>query len=315
MSEAVGEVREAVVCRQLVKRYPDVLAVDHVDLVVHRGECMAVLGPNGAGKTTTVEMIEGLTQPTAGTISVFDRTWGTSAATDRDIRKSLGVQLQETHFQEKLTVSETIDLFASFYGDARSTGELVALVALEQKAKARVGKLSGGQRQRLALACALVGRPGLLCLDEPTTGLDPQSRRQIWEIVERFKAQGGTVLLTTHYMEEAAQLADRVAIMNGGRVIALDTPDALVRSLGADDIVVLTTDRPLEPARLEALPGLGGARVDGLSARLSARAVTELLPALFARASEAGVRIVSLSTHQATLEDVFVHHPGRGLES
>lgn len=301
--------------RGLVKRYGSVLAVDGLSFSVPEGATFGFIGPNGAGKTTTVEMIEGLTQPSAGTITIFGRTWGTSAAVDREIRRSLGVQLQETHFQEKLTVEETLELFASFYGDARPTAELVALVALEQKARARVGKLSGGQRQRLALACALVGRPGLLCLDEPTTGLDPQSRRQIWEIVERFKAQGGTVLLTTHYMEEAAQLADRVAIMNGGRIIALDAPQALVRSLGADDIVVLATDRPLDRARLDALPGLGAARVDGVSARLSARSVTELLPALFQTAADAGVRIVSLATHQATLEDVFVHHTGRGLDS
>ncbi len=303
----------AVECKALVKRYPDVLAVDHLDLVVHAGECLAVLGPNGAGKTTTVEMIEGLTQPTAGSITLFGRTWGQSRDGDRAIRGSLGVQLQESHFQERLTVAETIDLFASFYGDARPTAELVALVGLESKADARAGKLSGGQRQRLALACALVGRPQLLCLDEPSTGLDPQSRRQIWDIVSQFKASGGTILLTTHYMEEAAQLADRVAIMNGGKIIALDTPQALVASLGAEDIVVFTSERPLERAHFDALPGLGELRLDGASGRLSVKAVAEALPALFAIAAQAGTRIVTLSTHQATLEDVFVHHTGRGL--
>ncbi|MFO0749662.1 MAG: ABC transporter ATP-binding protein [Myxococcota bacterium] len=304
----------AVECRALVKRYPDVVAVDGLDLVVHPGECLGVLGPNGAGKTTTVEMIEGLTAPTSGSIALFGRTWGESAAGDRIIRGTLGVQLQESHFQERLTVAETIDLFASFYGDARPTSELVALVGLEQKADARVGKLSGGQRQRLALACALVGRPRLLCLDEPSTGLDPQSRRQIWDIVAHFKAGGGTILLTTHYMEEAAQLSDRVAIMNSGKIIALDTPHALIASLGAEDIVVYTSERPLDPAMLAALPGVGSVRLDGETGRLSSRSVAETLPALFAAATQAGTRILTLATHQATLEDVFVHHTGRGLE-
>ena len=250
----------AVVLRELVKRYPDVLAVAGLELTVQSGECLAVLGPNGAGKTTTVEMIEGLTEPTAGEIAVFGNIWGRSKKGDWAIRSLLGVQLQETHFQEKLTVLETIALFASFYEQTRSATELMALVALESKASARVGKLSGGQRQRLALACALVGRPRLLCLDEPTTGLDPQSRRQIWEIVEAFKAEGGTILLTTHYMEEAARLADRVAIMDHGKIIALDTPAALIASLGAEDIVEVLADRDLPLARLAALPGVGSAR-------------------------------------------------------
>jgi len=304
----------AIECRALVKRYPDIVAVDGLDLVVHTGECLAVLGPNGAGKTTTVEMIEGLTAATSGEIRVFGVAWGASAAGDRQIRSSIGVALQETRFQERLTVSETIELFASFFGESRPTAELVALVGLEAKQSGRVGKLSGGQLQRLALACALVGKPRLVCLDEPTTGLDPQSRRQIWDIVSRFKADGGTVLLTTHYMEEAAQLADRVAIMNRGKIIALDTPAALVASLAAEDIVDFTSDRPFTNERLLTLPGVSGATADGLKYRLQVKAVADTLPALFAAASESGVHIVTLGTHQATLEDVFVHHTGRGLQ-
>lgn len=312
----------AIVCSGLVKRYPDVVAVAGLDLVVEAGECLAVLGPNGAGKTTTVEMIEGLTAPTAGRIAVFGRVWGESARTDRAIRMTLGVQLQETHFQERLTVSETVALFAACYADRRPAAELVAKVALEAKAKARVGKLSGGQRQRLALACALVGSPRLLCLDEPSTGLDPQSRRQIWEIVAGFKAGGGTVLLTTHYMEEAAQLADRVAIMDHGKLIALGTPAALVQSLGAEDIVVFEVDRALELEGLRALPGAGEARVmpDGAAdesgtthVHLSVRAVAETLPHLLALIESAGAKLLTLATHRATLEDVFVHHTGRAL--
>jgi ABC-2 type transport system ATP-binding protein len=267
-------------------------------------------------------MIEGLTAPTAGRIAVFGRVWGESARTDRAIRMTLGVQLQETHFQERLTVSETVALFAACYGDPRPPAELVAKVALEGKAAARVGKLSGGQRQRLALACALVGAPRLLCLDEPTTGLDPQSRRQIWEIVAGFKAGGGTVLLTTHYMEEAAQLADRVAIMDHGKLIALGTPAALVQSLGAEDIVVFEVDRALALEGLRALPGAGEVQVlpdeaSGESSttqlRLSVRAVAETLPHLLAHIEGAGAKLLTLATHRATLEDVFVHHTGRAL--
>ncbi len=308
----------ALSCRQLVKRYPDVLAVAGIDLEVRAGECMAVLGPNGAGKTTTVEMIEGLTEPSAGEIEVFGHVWGRSDKDDRAIRAAIGVQLQETHFQEKLSVLETIELFAAFYETSKRASELMALVALEAKASARVGKLSGGQKQRLALACALVGAPRLLCLDEPTTGLDPQSRRQIWEIVERFKAGGGTVLLTTHYMEEAARLADRVAIMDHGRIIALDTPAALIASLGAEDIVEVLADRPLALERLQALPAVGEVRVEaredgGVRVRLSVQEIGRALPALLALAAEHEARLEGLVTHRATLEDVFVHHTGRGL--
>jgi len=307
----------AVACRQLVKRYPDVLAVGGLELVVRAGECMAVLGPNGAGKTTTVEMIEGLTEPTSGEIAVFGRVWGRSRAGDRGIRSLLGVQLQETYFQERLTVRETIALFGSFYDGSRTSTELMALVALESKASARVGKLSGGQRQRLALACALVGRPRMLCLDEPTTGLDPQSRRQIWDIVERFKAEGGTILLTTHYMEEAARLADRVAIMNHGQVIALDTPQALIASLGAEEIVELECDRALPRDQVERLPGVDQVRVESrggaVRVRLSVNDIGLTLPALLGLVAQHKARLADLVTHRATLEDVFVHHTGRGL--
>ena len=321
-----AEPAPAIVLNGLVKRFPalgpgpEVVAVAGVDLTVRAGECLAVLGPNGAGKTTTVEMIEGLTEPTSGTITLFGVRWGASRAGDQAIRSLLGVQLQETHFQERLTVRETAALFAAFYGDARSPDEAIAEVSLESKASAMVGKLSGGQRQRLALACALVGKPRLLCLDEPTTGLDPQSRRQIWEIAERFKHGGGTVLLTTHYMEEAAQLADRVAIMDHGRIIALDTPASLIASLGAADIVECETDRPLDPAVLGTLPGLGDAgaqalgEADGIhKVRLSVENVGLTLPALLSHLADRGATLVAMTTHRATLEDVFVHHTGRGL--
>ncbi len=207
--------------RQLRKAYGDVVAVDGLDLEVRPGECFGLLGPNGAGKTTTIEICEGLTEPDAGEVVILGRRWGTD---DRELRELLGISLQETQFAEKLTVAETVRLFRSFYPRGPGAGEVIDLVQLGEKAGARVGQLSGGQRQRLALACALVGDPELLFLDEPTTGLDPQSRRQLWELIERFRAGGRSILLTTHYMEEAERLCDRVAIVDHGRMIAEGTP-------------------------------------------------------------------------------------------
>jgi len=301
----------AVACRGLVKRYPDVVAVAGVDLTIAPGLCLGLLGPNGAGKTTTVEIIEGLTEPSAGHVEIFGHRFGESLAQDRAIRGMLGVQLQETQLQERLSVEETVRLFASLFGAGRSVDEVIALVALDGKRRARVGKLSGGQRQRLALACALVGAPRLLCLDEPTTGLDPQSRRQVWEVVERFKAEGGTVLLTTHYMEEAARLADRVAIMDQGRIIAEDTPDGLIAALGADQVIELRCDAPLPD--LDTLPGVSAARTEGDGVRLHVADAAQVMPELLARVAAASATLTALSTHRATLEDVFVHLTGRGL--
>ena len=214
--------------RGLRKAYRDVVAVDGIDLDVPQGECFGLLGPNGAGKTTTIEICEGLTTPDGGEVQVLGRTW---AANGPDLRQRLGIQLQETQLAEKLTVEETVTLFRSFYRQGPDVGEVIALVQLEEKRSARVGNLSGGQKQRLALACALAGGPELLFLDEPTTGLDPQARRQLWDLITVFKRQGKTVVLTTHYMDEAEQLCDRVAIMDHGHVIALGTPNELMASI------------------------------------------------------------------------------------
>src|SRR5687767_11757863 len=193
-----------------------------------------MLGPNGAGKTTTVEIFEGLRVPDSGLVEVLGETWrGNGLA----LRARLGIQLQETKFPDKLRVSEVVTLFRSFYPRGLEVADVLALVGLEEKAGAYVRTLSGGQKQRLSLGCALVGDPELLFLDEPTTGLDPQSRRQSWEIVEGLKARGRTVLLTTHYMEEAARLCDRVAVVDHGTVIALGTPRELIASLGAEHVV------------------------------------------------------------------------------
>lgn len=237
-------------CAGLVKRYGEVVAVDGLDLVVHAGECFGLLGPNGAGKTTTIEILEGLLQPDAGIVEVLGTRWGHG---DHRLRERLGIQLQETQLNDKLSVDETLTLFRSFYMRGRPVGEVLAMVGLEQKRSSWVGKLSGGQRQRLAVACALVARPDVLFLDEPTTGLDPQSRRQLWEILEQFRTDGGTILLTTHYMDEAEVLCDRVAIVDRGRVIALGSPQELIARLGADhatleDVFVSLTGRHLRDA-------------------------------------------------------------------
>src|SRR3954462_1919751 len=222
------------VVRGLRKQYADVVAVDGLDLEIATGECFGLLGPNRACKTATIEICEGLDSADEGDVIVLGRRWATD---ERELRERLGIQLQETQLAEKLTVAETVRLFRSFYTKGRSIDDVIRLVQLDEKREGRVGKLSGGQKQRLALACAILGDPELLSLDEATTGLDPQSRRQIWDLVEEFKATGRTILLTTHYMDEAERLCDRVAIVDHGKVIALGTPRDLIASLGAEHVV------------------------------------------------------------------------------
>ena len=305
----------AISCRGLVKRYGDVVAVAGLDLTVARGECFGLLGPNGAGKTTTIEILEGLTPADAGDVEVLGMRWGRGA--DRQLRERLGIQLQDTQLAEKLSVAETVRLFGSFYRDPRRVDEVLDIVQLREKRRAWVGKLSGGQKQRLAIACALVSRPDLLFLDEPTTGLDPQSRRQLWDVIARHRAEGGTVLLTTHYMEEAERLADRVAIMDYGRVIALGTPRELIASLGAEHVVAVATAdgaalEPLGPT-LGALAGVRAVRFTTGRAALTVSEVHRVVPAVLALLAERGIELSDLSTHHATLEDVFVALTGRHL--
>jgi ABC-2 type transport system ATP-binding protein len=235
----------AISCRGLVKRYEDVLAVDGLDLEVPRGTCFGLLGPNGAGKTTTLEILEGLTALTSGEVVVLGRTWAHHAS---ELRARIGITLQETRLPEKLTVAEIVRLFRSFYARGRDVDDVIALVELGEKRGTWYEKLSGGQKQRLAVACALVGDPELLFLDEPTTGLDPQSRRQLWDVVEGLKREGRTVLFTTHYMDEAERLCDRVAIVDHGRLIALGAPRELIERVAGptlEDVFVALTGRHL----------------------------------------------------------------------
>src|SRR5216683_1561100 len=227
-------------CRDLRKTYDGkVEAVRGLNLEIETGECFGLLGPNGAGKTTTIEILEGLLEPTSGKVTILGHDWQTNA---RELREWLGISLQETRLSEKLTVRETIELFSSFYREPRSSDDVLTDLQLNEKADAWVGKLSGGQRQRLAVATALVGNPRVLFLDEPTTGLDPQSRRQLWDIIRSFQQSGGTVLLTTHYMDEAERLCDHLAIVDHGQIIAEGTPSELIDRLGGHHVVEFRVD-------------------------------------------------------------------------
>jgi ABC-2 type transport system ATP-binding protein len=302
--------------RGVRKAFADVVAVDGLDLEVARGECFGLLGPNGAGKTTTIEICEGLTAPDEGTVELLGLNWLTGA---NAVRQRIGVQLQETQFPEKLLVEETIRLFRSFYVHGISVEETIRTAQLEEKRHSRVGALSGGQKQRLAMACALVGDPELLFLDEPTTGLDPQARRHLWDLVDQLKQAGRTIILTTHYMDEAERLCDRVGILDHGQVIAQGSPKQLIRSIGGEHIVEFAVagreakGSKLDASLLMALPGVQSHR---LVAGLHQFSVSELhtaVPRIFAAISAQGLHLSEFRTHSATLEDVFVGLTGRTL--
>jgi ABC-2 type transport system ATP-binding protein len=320
---AEGSATEAIVCRGLRKVFAGgrggrrsgggpVVAVDGIDLTVARGECFGLLGPNGAGKTTTVEILEGLAEPTAGQVTLCGLSWRTD---ERELRQRVGVALQETRLSDRLSVTETLELFRSFYRRARPLEALLDVVQLGEKRDAWVSQLSGGQRQRLALACALVGEPEILFLDEPTTGLDPQSRRQVWDLVTDYRGRGGTVLLTTHYMEEAERLCDRVAIVDHGRIIREGSPRELIAALGAAHVVEFELDGDVaaDEAALRRLPEVTAVRRDGPAWSLTVTEPHRVLPALIAQLAAAGQGLARLGTRQATLEDVFVGLTGRHL--
>ena len=305
----------------LRKTFSDVVAVDHLDLEVMRGECFGLLGPNGAGKTTTIEICEGLTDPDAGSVRLLGLSWKTAA---KELRQRIGIQLQETQFPDKLTVEETLRLFRSFYHRGIPVDEAIRIAQLEEKRTARVGGLSGGQKQRLAMACALVGDPELLFLDEPTTGLDPQARRHLWDLVDNLKRAGRTIILTTHYMDEAERLCDRVGIMDHGRIIALGTPAQLIASVGGDHIVefavvrsdaahAVSTRGGLDAAPLKEIPGVQSHRVDAGLHQLSVKDLHTTVPRIFSALDGMGLHLSEFRTHSASLEDVFVGLTGRNL--
>lgn len=306
----------AIRCQNLTKTYdgkPPVEAVKGLDLEVQVGECFGLLGPNGAGKTTTIEILEGLLEATSGEVEILGRRWDGDG--NDAIKQRIGISLQETKLSEKLSVRETLTLFRSFYRRGLEPEEAMSRVDLEEKARAWVGKLSGGQRQRLAVACALVGDPELLFLDEPTTGLDPQSRRQLWDIIREFRRQGRTVLLTTHYMEEAERLCDRVAIVDHGKDIALGSPRQLISSLGGEHVIEFSLDngQSEDTLRFDDLPAVRSSRQESDRFCLSVTEPHVALPALLNRLQTQGRALASLTTRHASLEDVFVTLTGRHL--
>ena len=317
-------------CTNLRKTYDGkVEAVRGLSLRIETGECFGLLGPNGAGKTTTIEILEGLLAPTSGEVRIFGHAWSDNP---RQLREWLGISLQETRLTEKLTVRETIELFASFYDEPRAAEEVLEELQLTEKADSWVGKLSGGQKQRLAVATALVGNPRILFLDEPTTGLDPQSRRQLWEIIRVFQKKGGTVLLTTHYMDEAERLCDRLAIVDQGVIIAEGTPSELIDRLGGHHVVEFQTsgsngrgangtdsngtEKSSAADSLDmwrSLPGVEVVRDEDSTICLNVREPHLTIPALLEAVNRRGHRLEHLSTRQASLEDVFVRLTGRHL--
>ncbi|MDR3684981.1 MAG: ABC transporter ATP-binding protein [Geothrix sp.] len=296
--------------RGLRKAFPKVVAVDGVDLEVARGEVFGLLGPNGAGKTTTLEIIEGLTAADSGAIEILGLTWEDHG---QEIRSRIGVQLQSTSLFNKITPREALDLYGSYYPKRRSTSELLALVQLEEKADAYHITLSGGQQQRLALALALVNDPELVFLDEPTTGLDPQARRSLWDVVRRMKGEGRTVVLTTHYMDEAEALCDRLAIMDRGQVIARGTPATLISDLAMPSVVELTFEGPApDPSAFSARLGQAvEPRADLWE--IHTPDPKALLPRLLEAAEVGAIPFQQVHIRRATLEDVFLQRTGRSL--
>ena len=270
-------------------------------------------GAERGRKTTTIEILEGLLEPTSGEVSILSHSWQENA---REMREWLGISLQETRLSEKLTVRETVELFASFYREPRSSDEVLEELQLTEKADSWVGKLSGGQRQRLAVATALVCNPKILFLDEPTTGLDPQSRRQLWDIVREFQRAGGTVLLITHYMDEAERLCDRLAIVDHGQIIAEGSPPDLIERLGGHHVVEFAVDTNSDGAALavwRALPSVESVREDDGMVALSVKEPHLAIPALLDAVEKQGSVLQHLTTRQASLEDVFVRLTGRHL--
>lgn len=304
----------AIECVDLIKTFPGkppVEAVRGLSLRIKRGECFGILGPNGAGKTTTLEILEGLQTPTSGTVRILGKTWESHAPW---LREKTGISLQETKLSEELTVLETVRLFSSFYQDSADPNDVIAQVSLESKARSLIGKLSGGQKQRVALACALVGKPELLFLDEPTTGLDPQSRRQVWELVQNYQDKGGTVLITTHYMDEAEKLCGSLAIVDQGRIIAEGSPGQLIKSHAGQTRIEVDFDNLPSPTWIET--GFELSQMEILDPNhfvLHSSSLIESLPKVLEAAKKSGKTIQAIRTHQPTLEDVFVALTGRHL--
>jgi ABC-2 type transport system ATP-binding protein len=306
MPESPG--RNVIEVANLNKRYRDTVAVQDVSFAVQRGEIFGILGPNGAGKTTTVESIAGLRKPDGGSITVLGLP-----PTAPELRRRVGVQLQESQLPEKMTVGEALDLYGTFYPDPADRHKLAAELGLTDKLGTRFGKLSGGQKQRLSIALALIGNPDIAILDELTTGLDPQGRRDTWDLIESIRDRGVTVLLVTHFMAEAERLCDRLAVIDSGRVVGLDTPAGLVAKVSTDQTLRFRPSKPLDDTLLTALPEVHRVRHHGPSVEVTGdgnvvHAVTSVLAANQIIAND-------LRIEQTSLDDAFVKLTGRPFET
>lgn len=296
--------------RNLSKRYGNLVAVDDISFEVYRGETFGILGPNGAGKTTTLEMIEGLKAPSAGTIMLDAKNVATQT---HDVKSVIGVQLQASSFFEGLTLRELLNVFASMYGRTVDAMELLAEVQLTEKAATQVKELSGGQKQRFSIAVGLVNRPKVLFLDEPTTGLDPQARRNLWDLVTEIKKRGTTVVLTTHYMDEAEVLCDRIAVMDHAKIVALDTTENLLKSVGISSTIQFEADQQVPEALLAGIAGVESVHSENLTYSLSTTDARRALDRLFEVSREHRFGIDALTLKRATLEDVFLKLTGHEL--
>jgi ABC-2 type transport system ATP-binding protein len=308
---AMGSQPDAIIAENLRKRYGKTQAVDGISFAVHQGEIFGMLGPNGAGKTTTIEMIEGLRDPDEGQITVL----GLAQPKDRQaIKMRIGIQLQATSLYPRLSVTEILDLFHKFYPGRKtlSTAELIQLVDLQEKKDTRSKALSGGQKQRLSVALALVNDADVVFLDEPTTGMDPQARRQLWDVIRNLRERGKTILLTTHYLEEAEQLCDRVAVVDHGRIIELGAPDDLIHRYFSEIAIEFQNGHGTLDA-YQALPGVSQATIEDGRVTVYSRDVPQTMAALLSQEAREGQALQGLSVRSATLEDVFLKLTGRAL--
>ena len=305
-----GDADPVIRVRELRKTYGSLVAVDGVSFNVRPGEVFGLLGPNGAGKTTTVEVLEGLRQPDSGEVTVL----GIDAIRHADdLRARIGVSLQTAALYPKLTVAEVLDLFRAFYGHGRATSDLIELMDLAEKRATRTQDLSGGQRQRLSVALALVNDPELVFLDEPTTGMDPAARRALWDVVLGLKSEGRSVLLTTHYMEEAEVLCDRIAIMDHGHILESGTVEELVSRRFHERAVRFDAVEGLTDERMAAIPGVTSVKHEDGVVMLYTRDVPGTIGAVLATTEELGHEPANLAVRRATLEDVFLDLTGRAL--
>lgn len=304
----------AIEIRNVCKSFKDVNAVQNVNLMVESGESVALLGPNGAGKTTLVEMIEGVQFPDSGEIRILDRSWEKD---EHFLRKQIGLALQETRFLERLTVEETLNLFASFYSlEKERAREVIEIIQLGSKRSTWVLHLSGGQRQRLALGVAILPLPQILILDEPTTGLDPNARRDLWKILESFKATGTTLILTTHYMEEAQYLCKRILMMDQGKILAEGSLSHLLDKFGEGDLIEYVIEGAFPTEKAEQLSGVLSCRWDANTGegRLTVINISKTLPLFLQLVEKSSISLTSLECRRRTLDDLFLAMSGRHLD-